>query len=342
MLITTPEHVRYLSGFSGSSGWLVISRDEQILLTDFRYKEQSARQSPEWALHLVTKGLIAGVREVCASGNGLPVGFESEHLTVREYDGLAGEDSGETDTAALTLAPTQDLLRDVVMVKDEGEVECIARAAAITDTVLGEILPLVKPGVKETDLAAEVEYRMRRHGAQKAAFPTIVASGENAALPHATPGDREIREGDMITFDLGAQLDGYASDMTRTVFVGEPTQKFREIYGIVLEAQEAGVAAVRPGMGGVELDAVARDIIASYGYGEAFGHSLGHGVGMKVHEGPFVSFRSKDTLTEGMVVTIEPGIYLPGWGGVRIEDLVVVTSSGARVLSSTSKVLTAI
>ena len=339
MLITTPEHVRYLSGFSGSSGWLLIGKDEQILLTDFRYKEQSARQSPDWTLHMVTQGLVAGVRELAAERNGAAIGFESGHLTVREYEHLTATGDDTDTTAPMNLVSTEELLRDVIIVKDEGEISTIAEAAAVTDAVFAEILELIRPGVTEIALAAEVEYRMRLHGAEKAAFPTIVASGPNAALPHATPTDREIQKGDMVTFDLGAQVNGYASDMTRTVSVGEPTEKLREIYGIVLEAQQAGVEAVRPGITGVDLDAVARDIISEYGYGDAFGHSLGHGVGMQVHEGPFVSFRSRDTIAENMIITIEPGIYLPGWGGVRIEDLVAVGPDGARVLSSTTKEL---
>lgn len=224
------------------------------------------------------------------------------------------------------------------MIKDETELGLMRRAAEIADQAFAEVLPLVKPGVAERDLAAELEYRMKRLGAEGPAFETIVASGFRSSLPHGRASEKRIEHGDFVTFDFGAIYRGYCSDMTRTVVVGEPTEKQREIYGIVLEAQRRGVAACRAGITGKELDAVCRSYIAEKGYGEAFGHGTGHGVGRFIHEGPKVSLRGEnDRLEAGMVVTIEPGIYLPGWGGVRIEDMVLVTETGCEPFTKTPK-----
>ncbi len=223
-------------------------------------------------------------------------------------------------------------------IKDAIEIETISRAAELTDRLFSELVDFVRVGVTEREIAAEAEYRARKLGGDGLAFPSIVASGPRAALPHATPTDRAIQPGDMITFDLGVCVDGYASDMTRTVAVQYVTDELRRVYDLVLRAQVAALDAVRPGMNCAELDGIARAIIADAGHAEHFGHSLGHGVGLRVHEAPALSWRATDsTLEPGMIVTIEPGVYLPGWGGVRIEDLVVVTETGRRVLSQSTK-----
>ncbi|HOT36522.1 MAG TPA: aminopeptidase P family protein [Candidatus Latescibacteria bacterium] len=338
-LVTCPEHVRWLSGFSGSSAWLVVGVREKVLLTDFRYRDQAAAQAPDWRAVITQNGLVACVRELAAGWGDSRVGFESAHLTVKDHRALTSPfKDGDTPLSVQWVA-TEQIIERELFVKDEAEIAAIARSAAIADAAFAEVLPLVKPGVTERDLATELEYRVRKLGADRMAFPPIVASGPNAALPHAQPSDRRIRNGDMVTFDIGAQRDGYASDMTRTVAVGKASKKLQKVYGIVLEAQMRAVAAVRPGLSCVELDSVARSYIQEQGFGEAFGHSLGHGVGLRVHDGPSISWRSQETLAEGMVITIEPGIYLTGWGGVRIEDLAVVTDKGCRVLCSTPKEL---
>jgi len=335
-VVSCREHVRYLSGFSGSSGWLIIGPDEQVLLTDFRYQEQASEQSPEWTFHLVRRGLPYGVREVLQDSNGERIGFENTYLTVREYEQLSSN-NGDTDAPAVEWVSTDGLLGKLTVLKDDGEIDRIRKAAAITDTVFEELLDLLAPGVRERDVAAEIEYRMRRHGADGTSFPSIVAAGEHGSLPHATPSDREISRGEMVTIDMGAELDGYNSDMTRTVSVGEPSGRMRRIYGIVYDAQMRAVEAVRPGISCVELDGIARSVIDNYGHAEHFGHGLGHGVGIRVHDAPSVSPRGTQDLEEGMVITIEPGIYVPGLGGVRIEDLVVVRHDGAEILSNSSK-----
>jgi Xaa-Pro aminopeptidase len=265
------------------------------------------------------------------------VGFESSFLTVREHNNLRKPLENGGAPSDVEWVSTEQLVERLLLVKDSAEIGHITRAAEITDAVFADVLTLVKPGVAERELAAEIEYRARRLGADRMAFPPIVASGPNAALPHAQPGDRRLEHGDMVTFDIGAEKEGYASDMTRTIAVGRAGEQLRNVYDTVLRAQVRAVNAVKPGMPCVDLDRVARAYIEERGYGEAFGHSLGHGVGIRVHDSPSVSWRSEETLAEGMVITIEPGIYLAGWGGVRIEDLVVVTAQGCRVLCSTPK-----
>ena len=338
-MITSREHVFYLSGFSGSSGWLLIDQDRQILLSNFRYRDQANAQSSDWDFHMVQKGLPAAIREMTADWVGNSVALEGDHLTVRELDLLTGPPEGDMAEVPQSVrwTPTHDLLRGVTLIKDQGEIDTIARAAAITDRIFDYLVDFIKPGMTERRVSAEIEYQARILGADSTSFPSIVASGPNAALPHATVSEREIAVGDMITIDMGVMVDGYASDMTRTVSVGEPDAKLKNIYGIVAEAQQTALDAVRPGMTGIDLDKVARDIITDAGYGEAFGHSLGHGVGTRVHEAPSLSVRSKDTVQQDMIVTIEPGIYLTGWGGVRIEDLVAVGADGPIVLSHSPK-----
>jgi len=334
-LVTSREHVRYLSNFSGSSGWLIIGPRERLLLTDFRYRDQAGEEAPHWSLHLAQAGLPAAVGELATAWDHRRVGYESAHLTVRDFQLLAESDGGSPPP--VEWIPTERLVEGIALIKDEGEIGAIAAAAAIADLVYAEVVSLIRPGVTEREIAVEIECRTRRRGGEGTAFPPIVASGLRAALPHAGPTDRRIAEGDMVIIDMGVVVRGYRSDLTRTVAVGSASERLREIYRIVAEAQAAAVDMVHPGIDGVELDAVARRIITEHGYGEAFGHNLGHGVGLRVHEGPSLSWRSTDVLAPGMVVTIEPGIYLPGWGGVRIEDLVVVTRHGRHVLSTAPK-----
>lgn len=337
-LITQPENRRYVSGFTGSACTLLVTQSKALLITDFRYFEQAAQQSPAFALVKQRKTVkdafkqavrLTGARRIVFESRDVSVGLlhdMQEALTLRK--GVLAE-----------LTPAVDLVELLRLVKDAGEIGAIARAAQITDAALAEALAVWQPGMTEKRAAWEIERRMREMGAQDVAFDLIVASGPNAALPHHRPGERELRESEPIIIDIGAKVDGYCSDLTRTICLGKPTARFLKIYAIVLEAQRAALSAVQAGAVDKDVDAVARDIITRAGYGRKFGHGLGHGVGLAIHEGPRLSpmAREPKPLQSGMIVTVEPGIYLPGWGGVRIEDLVEVTENGARILSAARK-----
>lgn len=332
LLVCRPENRAYLSGFTGSAGWLLISAEKAILITDFRYVEQAAAQAPAFEVVKPETTHHALIGKLAAEWQAGRLGFEGDYLTVDEYrqyqDALGG----------VELAPVTGLVEALRMIKDEGEIAIMERAAAITDEAWSHILGYIKPGVVERDLAVELEYKMKKLGAEGLAFDIIVASGVRSSLPHGRASEKVIEAGDLVTFDFGALYKGYCADMTRTVMVGEPSAKQREIYEIVLEAQLRGVAATRPGITGADLDEVCRSYIREKGYAEAFGHGTGHAVGRYIHESPRISVRGKDdVLQPGMVITIEPGIYLAGWGGVRIEDMVLVTETGCRRLSQSPK-----
>lgn len=331
ILVGQPENRRYLSGFTGSAGWLLISADRAVLVTDFRYLEQVGRQAPDFELvRLETKvsdllpGLLAdlGVHRL---------GFESQHLTVDQFD------EWSQCTGGVEWVPLKETVERMRALKDKSEVDALRRSAQLNDAAFGHFLEVVGPGMTELEAAWEIEAFARTHGASKVAFDLIVAAGPNGALPHARPGARTISSGDPIVVDIGCVLDGYCSDMTRTVCLGDPDEKYLEVWELVLKAQEAAMAGIRAAVSGREIDALARDLIAEAGYGEYFGHGLGHGVGLAVHEGPRASRLSDDTLAAGMSLTVEPGIYLPGRFGVRIEDLVIVREEGIENLSNTPK-----
>lgn len=262
------------------------------------------------------------------------MGFESTHVTVDQHQRWTEAMEG------LELVPTKGLVEELRTIKDEEELALIRRAVELGDAAFAHIVEWLRPDMTEKEIAWEIEIFMRTHGADDIAFDLIVGSGPNGAMAHAEPSDRQIREGEPIVLDLGARVDGYCSDLTRTICVGEPNQRFRHIHSIVLEAQEAAQHAMRTGLKGSTVDAIARDLIGSAGHGEHFGHSLGHGVGLAVHEGPRLAKTSEDVLQAGMVITVEPGIYIEGWGGVRIEDLVVVRERGIEILTTASKGLT--
>ncbi|MBY6275688.1 M24 family metallopeptidase [Symbiobacterium thermophilum] len=334
VLIAKPHNRAYLSGFTGSAGLLLITADRAALVTDFRYVEQAAAQAPEFEVIKAESANQAVLTRLVEEWGVKRIGFEGDFLTVDEHQ------TYQQFLAGCQWTSVSGLVEELRMIKDETEIALMRRAAEIADEAFAQILPLIKPGVIERDLATELEYRMKKLGAEGVAFETIVASGARSSLPHGVASDKAIEVGDLITFDFGAVYQGYCSDMTRTVMLGEPTDKQREIYGIVLEAQKRGVAACRPGITGRELDDVCRSYIAEKGYREYFGHGTGHGVGRYIHEGPRVSQRGGDVvLRPGMVVTVEPGIYLPGWGGVRIEDMLLVTESGAESFTHSPKEL---
>ncbi|KGE17984.1 M24 family metallopeptidase [Paenibacillus wynnii] len=331
MLITSGINRRYLSGFTGSSGYVLITAEESYLLTDFRYRTQAAEQAA--GLTIVEHGpkFIDTVRELLPSGGKVRVGFEQDDVTFSAYTAYAEA------LKPAELVPVSKAVEDLRMIKDAEELAVMGRAADLADDTFHHILNVLKPGMTERDVDLEMEFYMRTHGATSSSFDTIVASGERSAMPHGVASSRVILGDEFVTFDFGALLDGYCSDLTRTVALGTPNPKLKEIYDIVLEAQLHALAHIKPGMTGRECDALARDIITRYGYGDQFGHSTGHGLGMEVHEWPRLSKLSDDILQPGMVVTVEPGIYLPGIGGVRIEDDVVVTESGISLLTHSSK-----
>ena len=335
LLVFSPANRRYLSGFTGTEGFVLIGREGAIVLVDPRYTEQARGQCPAFTIveHNADTGFWPVLERQLAELGVRRLGFEGQHVTV------AWLDEAREKVPAVNWVPTQRLVEQLRMIKDEGEIAAIRRAQELTDRVFAEVLAGVRAGMSERELALRLWTGLLEAGAEDRAFVTIVASGVRSALPHGVASDKPIERGDLVTVDFGAYVDGYASDMTRTFVVGRASPEQRRIYDVVLQAEQAGVEAVRPGRTGKEVDAVARAIIEQAGYGQAFGHGLGHGVGLEVHEAPRLSKLGEDRLEPGMVVTVEPGIYLPGWGGVRIEDLVVVREDGPEVLTQTPKQL---
>jgi len=329
MLVTDLTNVRYLTGFTGTNGACVCGPDERLLLTDFRYTERAAEETEDWDIVTVADDWLGGIAERLS---GL-VGFEDDHMSVRTRERL-----GARLSEGVELTPAGGTVEKLRRVKDAGELASIAAAAEMADEVWRWSLERGLAGRTEREVARAAEARMRELGADPS-FPAIVAAGPSGALPHAEPAEREIERDELVVFDMGAKVDGYCSDGTRTFATGDPGEEARAVYEAVREAQAAALAAVVAGAKGEAVDAVAREIIDRAGHGNRFGHGLGHGVGLEVHESPRVSPRSEDVLEAGEVVTIEPGIYLPGKLGVRIEDLVVVTDDGHRNLSALPKEL---
>ena len=329
ILVTDLTNVRYLTGFTGTNGACICGSDTRLFLTDFRYTERAEAEVEGWQTVTVSDDWLGGI---AAHLEGR-FGFEDDHVSVRLLERLRGKLADGVEPVAGGGA-VEKLRR----VKDEAELAAIAAAAELADTVWGWSLEAGLGGRGEREVARAAEARIRELGGEPS-FPAIVAAGPNGALPHAEPGERQIEQGDLVVFDMGAKLDGYCSDGTRTFAVGNPGEEARKVYETVRAAQAAALDAIAAGVGGEELDGVAREAIGAAGHGDRFGHGLGHGVGLEVHEAPRVSPRSEDVLEAGEVVTIEPGIYLPGKFGVRIEDLVVVGDGGHRNLSGLPKEL---
>ena len=332
MLISDPLNRRYLSGFSGSAGILLVTPARAMLAVDFRYYERAEREAPGWEqVHIANKQQETLVEMVAGAGV-RRLGFEADHVTVAQFEEM------KKDLPDVTLVPTEKLVLPMRAIKDEGEIAAIRAAVACADAAFGHLCQVVRPGMAERQVAWELESHMRLHGASAISFPTIVGSGPNGAMPHATSSERAIGEGEPIVIDFGALVEGYCSDITRTICLGRADDRYQEIWQLVLRAQQAVEEQVRPGMTGQEADAIARDMFTQAGYAEQFGHGLGHGVGLAIHEGPRVSRLSEgDVLEPGMVFTVEPGLYFPGWGGVRIEDMVVMHEDGAEVLTRAAK-----
>lgn len=338
MLVTQAENRRYLSGFTGSAGYLCITAMYAHLATDSRYWEQVGQQAPDFTLAKIEAGKSNQLfADLVRAAGATRVGYEAGDLTVASYRELQKALRPDRARAIARLVPTKGLVEGLRAIKDAAELALIERAVALGDAAFAYGVRRMKPGLTEKQAAWEIERYLREHGAEGVAFELIVASGPNGALPHARPSDRVIQAGEPIVIDMGCRVDGYNSDLTRTIVLGEPGEKFREVYAIVLQAQLAAEAALRAGPKGKEIDAVARQIIVDAGYGEYFGHGLGHGVGLAVHEEPGLGKLGEKPLQPNMVCTIEPGIYLPGEFGVRIEDMAVVTADGCRVLTKAKK-----
>ncbi|CAG7612634.1 Aminopeptidase YpdF [Paenibacillus solanacearum] len=331
VLITNATNRLYMTGFTGSAGYVLITGDRAVLLTDFRYMTQAPQQAAGYEVIEHAPSPMDTVKALLTKAGVARLGFEQNDLTYGAYRDYAEK------LAGIELVPTDGLVETLRMIKDESELAVMQEAADLADRTYTYVLGVIQSGMKELDVALELETFMRKNGATSTSFETIVASGERSALPHGKASDRVIGTNEFVKLDYGAYYKGYCSDITRTVVLGKPTDKHREIYDIVLEAQLAALEQIRPGMTGKEADAVARDIITRYGYGDHFGHGLGHGLGMEVHEAPRLSRLGDIVLKPGMTVTVEPGIYLPGFGGVRIEDDIVITETGNRRLTQSSK-----
>jgi Xaa-Pro aminopeptidase len=335
LLISQPENRRYLSGFQGSAGFLIITKNKSILATDARYTVQAKSQAPDYEIFTASSNISDWLPKLAAELNIGKLGFEGENLSFSLYRRLC--DILGKDKPVLKLVPVEKMVEPLRAVKEPEEIELISQAAGIADAAMDYIQDKIQPGITEIEAAWEIERFMREKGSQPVPFDVIVASGPNSTLPHAQPSARAIQEGEPIVIDIGARVEGYASDLSRTICLGAPDETFKKVYDTVLGAQAGAIALIKPGMSGAEADQLARVIIGEGGYGEAFGHGLGHGVGLATHEMPRLGPGSADELAEGMVFTVEPGIYLEGWGGVRIEDLVVMEQGKVREISKAKK-----
>jgi len=333
LLIGNRENRLYMSGFTGSEGKLLVTREGAFLCVDFRYVEQAREQAPGWEIVEYQRPYTATLSRLI-TGLGLQkVGFEKEYLSYQGYQSLLDNIPG------IKWLPVAGLVESLRLQKDEAEIESIKRASRLDDLAFGHIVEYLGPGLREREVALELEVFARRQGGEGASFDIIVASGPRAALPHGVASDKLLQAGELVIMDFGTIVDSYHSDFTRTVIIGEPSAKQRKVYEVVREAQETALAAVAPGRSAGEIDALARKVIADRGYGPYFGHGVGHGVGLNIHEGPQLSPGAETVLLPGMVITIEPGIYIPGWGGVRIEDLLLVTETGCEVFTQSSREL---
>ena len=329
MLVTKPENRRYLSGFTGTAGIVLITQTNAWFITDFRYKDQAASecQGFEILIHTPEKSVYDLINELGIKS----IAFEDEYMTVSAYN------TYKSKLKNVELVPNNQLIENLRLLKSEEEIETIRKSASIADAAFEHILSFIKVGMKEKEVALELEMFMKKQGASALSFDIIVASGWRSALPHGRASDKIIETGDFVTMDFGCVYKGYCSDMTRTVVMGQASEKQKKVYETVLKAQEEALKAIKPGVSGKDADKVARDIITEEGFGDYFGHGLGHGVGLEVHEAPRLAPIGEKILEKNMVVTDEPGIYIPDFGGVRIEDLIVITENGCERLSTSPK-----
>ena len=335
IFITQSENRRYLSGFHGTAGYLIIMQKKAVLATDFRYTEQAAAEAPGFEIRRIAGNIKDWFPGLLDDMGIKRLGFEGGDVTFHFHAQL--RDALKKKQVSVKLVAVNGLVENLRAVKEPEEIELIRKASAITDAAFEYVEKNIRAGMTEKQVAWELEKALREKGSQSLPFEIIVGSGPNAALPHAKPSDRVINEGETIVIDMGARYAGYASDLTRTVCVGKADAKLKKVYHTVLDAQTAAIAIIGGGMTGHQADSVAREVIRKAGYGEDFGHSLGHGVGLAEHELPYLSPSAEEPLTDGMVFTVEPGIYLSGWGGVRIEDTVVMEKGRAIPLTKARK-----
>ena len=336
VLISAPENRRYLSGFSGSAGYLLITKAKAVLVTDSRYTEQATNQSPYFDVRQVRGGWGWLIDELKDSGV-KKVGFESQDMTVASYNNLIDAIKGDSALGDVSFVPAPGLAENQRIIKDHEELQMLQLAIDAADKAMDQVTPVITPGMTEKEVAWRLETAMRDFGADTISFDTIVAAGPNGAMAHHQPTDYVIKQNDPIVIDMGAKVAGYCSDLSRSIAVGEPDETFNKIYDTVLGAQLTAINAVKVGMTGEETDNLSREVITQAGYRDNFGHSLGHGVGLEIHENPRVGPRSPDVLELNTVFTVEPGIYLSGWGGIRIEDIVILREDGAVPLSKAKK-----
>jgi Xaa-Pro aminopeptidase len=336
-LVTNLKNLNYLSGFDGEGFALIAAKGKNYLLTDSRYAEQAQKESPDFKVLTdepnKKDARILVLKKILTKNKMNKLAFESRNLSHADFKKYSGS------FESVDFIPTENIVDQLRMIKDKEEIIKIKKAAQITTESLKDMFEIIEPGMRELDIASELAYTMRKKGAHKEAFETIVVSGQRSSLPHGKPSEKKIEEEELITIDMGANYQNYNSDITRTIVLGKENIKQKEIFSIVLEAQMAALEFLKPGVKCKEVDSVARDIIAKKGYGEYFGHGLGHGVGLDIHELPRVSSSDDTVLLPGMIVTIEPGIYLPEVGGVRIEDSVLITEEGYEILTWFPKIL---
>ncbi|MGG0665796.1 Xaa-Pro peptidase family protein [Viridibacillus arvi] len=333
LIITNDQNRRYLTGFTGSAGTVLVTKNKAFLFVDFRYVQQAQDQAMDFTVQEIDRAVMYEViSNTLQEENIGRVGFEEKNITYYLHSLFAKHIQAE-------LVPVSGAVEKLRMIKLPEEIEKIKIAASISDAAFTHILDYIKPGISEIDIANELEFYMRKKGATSSAFDMIIASGHRSALPHGVASNKLIEEGDIITLDFGAYYDGYRSDMTRTIAIGQPTEEMREIYNIVHGALENALAHMKAGITGKEADALTRQYIEEKGFGKQYGHGSGHGIGLDIHEDIFMSTVSEDALQEGMVLTVEPGIYLPNIGGVRIEDDVLIKEDGIEILTSSPKEL---
>lgn len=331
MLVSSPHNRRYLTGFTGTNGHVLIGRKNNIFITDFRYEESARKECIGFEIAVQGKSFLETLSELIKKEGINNLGFEENHVTYQQYKKY------KEILPEINLVSVSNVVEKLRTIKDDQEISNIRKAAQIADEGFTYILGIIKPGAVELEIALELEMFMRKRGASSLSFETIVASGERSSMPHGAASNKVIKNGDVVTLDFGCVYKGYCSDMTRTIFVGKADEKIRKIYDIVLEAQLSSLAAIKPSVVCSRVDEIARGIIKNNGYEKNFGHGLGHSVGLEIHEEPRFSPSDKSVLEPGMVITVEPGIYVEGLGGVRIEDLIVITDNGYENLTSSSK-----
>lgn len=330
-IVTYLPHVKYVSGFSGTNAICVITQKKNYLITDKRFTQQAKNETIGWEIIEVNKDAFKTLNEENILQKSIRIGIDGNHTAYAKYLELKSLFSESK------IVPISELIEDCAAVKEPYEIECIKNAIDISTKVFDKILDLIRPDVREMEISAEISYLHKVFGADEDAFPPIVASGKNAAFPHPHSTKKKLKYKDMITLDFGCTYKGYHSDMTRTVFLGKPDEKFLKLYSIVLEAQRKGIESAYAGVKCKDVDFAARDYINKLGFGKYFTHSLGHGIGLSIHEAPHISFKSSEVLQKGNVITIEPGIYVQNIGGIRIEDVLLITDSKPKILTKASK-----